>query len=59
MGTWAVWGLKADKSNGQVGSSFVSTYLYAAVLAVLLVIGGVEQNPGPGVEGERFFAIYV
>jgi hypothetical protein len=27
--------------------------LCAATLAVLLVIGGVEQNPGPGVEVEN------
>jgi len=27
--------------------------LCAATLAVLLVIGGVEKNPGPGVEAEK------
>ena len=27
------------------------------VLAVLLVICGVEQNPGPGVEGESFMHV--
>jgi hypothetical protein len=29
----------------------------AAALAVLLVIGGVEQNPGPGVEAESIVQV--
>jgi hypothetical protein len=43
--------------NGQVGSYLANTCLCAAVLAVLLIIGGVEQNPGPGVEGESFMQV--
>jgi hypothetical protein len=31
--------------------------LYAAALTVLLVIGGVEQNPGPGAEAESSLQI--
>jgi hypothetical protein len=31
--------------------------LCAAALAMLLVIGGVEQNPGPGVEGENIMQV--
>ena len=48
---------QGKKSDLQMGSFFVSMYLCAAVLAVLLVIGGVEQNPGPGVEGESFLQV--
>jgi hypothetical protein len=35
----------------------VNTCLCAAILVLLLVIGGVEQNPGPGVEGESFMQV--
>ena len=55
VGTWAAGTVRwaqGGKFNRRVESFFVRTYLCAAVLAVLLVIGGVEQNPGPGVEGE-------
>jgi hypothetical protein len=31
--------------------------LCAAVLTLLLVIGGVEQNPGPGVEAENILHV--
>jgi hypothetical protein len=31
--------------------------LCAAVFTVLLVIGGVEQNPGPGVEAENILHV--
>jgi hypothetical protein len=31
--------------------------LCAATLAVLLLIGGVEQNPGPGVEAENILQV--
>jgi hypothetical protein len=31
--------------------------LCAAVLTVLLSIGGVEQNPGPGVEAENILHV--
>ena len=57
MGTWTartVWRAQGRKSNGQVRSYLANTCLCAAVLAALLVIGGVEQNPGPGVEDESF-----
>ena len=38
-------------------SYLVNTCLCAAVLAVLLVIGGVKRNPGAGVEGESFMQV--
>ena len=60
VGTWAArtvrW-TQGRKFNGQVESFLVSTYLSAAVLAALLVIEGVEQNPGPGVEGESLLQV--
>jgi hypothetical protein len=31
--------------------------LCAAALAAILVIGGVEQNPGPGVEAENILQV--
>jgi hypothetical protein len=31
--------------------------LCAKTLAVLLVIGGVEKNPGPGVEAEKIMQV--
>jgi hypothetical protein len=39
--------------NGQAISYIGCMLLCAATLTVLLVIGGVEQNPGPGVEAEN------
>jgi hypothetical protein len=38
-------------SNGHAISYREKMILCAVALAVLLVTGGVEQNPGPGVEG--------
>ena len=38
-------------------SYLANSCLYAAVLAILLVIGGVEQNPGPGVEVESLMQV--
>jgi len=58
--TWAartVWHAQGSNSDVQVGSYLVNTCLCAAVLAVLLYIGGVEQNPGPSVEGESFMQV--
>jgi hypothetical protein len=60
VGTWAMGTVRraqGRKSNGQVGSFFISTYLCAALLVVLLVVGRVEQNPRPGVEGESFLQV--
>ena len=53
VGTWAartVWRAQGSNINGQVRSYLANACLCAAVLATILVIGGVEQNPGPGVE---------
>jgi hypothetical protein len=41
-------------SSGHAIRPLENLFLCAAVLAVLLVIGGVEQNPKPGVETENF-----
>jgi hypothetical protein len=54
VGTWAAR-LSWRALQGQVNSGgfrcYIGTmFLCAAVLASLLVIGGVEHNPGPGVE---------
>lgn len=57
VGTWAArnsWcTTQGHVSNGRVRSDLGAMILCAATLAVLLVIGGVEQNPGPGVEVEN------
>ena len=58
--TWAAGTVRRDqgrKSNWQLWSFLVSMYLCTALLAVLVVIGGVEQTPGPGVEGESFVQV--
>jgi hypothetical protein len=60
VGTWAVrtvWCAQGRNINGQVRSYFANTCLCAAVLAVLLIIGRVEQNPGSGVKGESFMQV--
>jgi hypothetical protein len=60
VGTWAArTGGRVQGSNKdvQVSSFVVNTCLCAAVLAVLLVIGGVEKNPGPSVEGESVLQV--
>ena len=46
--------VKAEgKLKRQVATDIVMLVLRAATLAVLLVTGGVETNPGPGVEFEK------
>ena len=60
VGTWAartVWRVQGRNIKGQEKSYLANTFLCAAILAILLVIGGVEQNPGPGVEGESFMQV--
>lgn len=60
VGTWAVragWSAQGSSGDVQVRSYLLNTCLCAAVLAVLLVIGGVEKNPGPGVDGESLMQI--
>ena len=59
MGTWAArtsWATRAawrtSQANGQVTSCLWKMILCSTTLAVLLVIGGVEKNSGPGVEAE-------
>jgi hypothetical protein len=60
VGTWAartVWRAQGRNINGQVKCYLANTCLCAAVLAMLLFIGGVEQNLGPGVEDENFMQV--
>ena len=45
---------KQQRTSEKLLSKYVPV---PAVLAVLLVTGGVEQNPGPGVEGESFMQV--
>jgi hypothetical protein len=56
VGTWAArttWRTTQGRdSNGQATSYIGNMLLCAAALTVLLLMGGVEQNPGPGVETE-------
>ncbi|PNF31036.1 hypothetical protein B7P43_G17867 [Cryptotermes secundus] len=57
VGTWAgrfSWrgGPRRGDTNRYIGGCLGMTMLSSVVLAVLLVIGGVEQNPGPVTEGE-------
>jgi len=54
VGTWAartVWRVKGCNIYGQVRSYLENSCLCAGVLAILLIIGGVEQNPRPGCGG--------
>jgi hypothetical protein len=57
VGTWGVrtsWRTaQGQGSNGQAISYIGNILLCTAALTVLLVIGGVEQNPGPGVEADN------
>ena len=58
VGTWAgrfLWhGVsRHGDAKGTSGNCLVLTVLSSMVLVVLLVIGGVEHNPGPVVEEEN------
>jgi hypothetical protein len=57
VGTWAArtsWRTAQDReSNGQAISYMGNMLLCAATLTALLLIGGVEQNPGPSMEVEN------
>jgi hypothetical protein len=60
LGTWtarALWRAQGRNNNGQVRSYLANMCRCAAVWAILIVTGGVEQNPGPGVEGESFMYV--
>ena len=50
VGTWAGRFWWRDDANRATGDYLGLTVLSSMVVAVLLVIGGVEQNPGPCVE---------
>jgi hypothetical protein len=57
VNTWAArtsWRTAQGRgSNGQAMSYIKNLLLCAATLTVLLVIGGLKQNPGTGVEAEN------
>jgi hypothetical protein len=59
--TWAArtsWlTAQGRESNGQAISYISNMLLCAATLTALSVIGGVRQNPGPGVEVENSLQI--
>ena len=60
VGTWAArtaWRARGCNIDGQVRGYLENSCLYAAFWAILLVIGGVELNPGPGVEVESFMQV--
>ena len=60
VGTWAAgtgWRVQSGNKDSKLKIFLVNTCLCAAVLAVLLVIGGVEKNPGPSMEGESFLQV--
>jgi hypothetical protein len=64
VGTWAArtswrsWPTaQGRESNGHTINYIANMLLYAATLTALLVIGGVQQNPGPGVEVENSLQI--
>ena len=60
VGTWAartVWRAQGSNINRQGRSYLANSCLCAGVLAILLVIGRVQQNPGPGVEVESFMQV--
>jgi hypothetical protein len=58
VGTWAgrlSWRgvAKRGEEFGTTGKSLGVTTLIFSILAVLLIIGGIEQNPGPAAEMEN------
>jgi len=62
VGNWAgrfswrgvAWrGIRYDDDNGETGNSLDLTVLSSAVLALLQMTGGTEQNPGLVMEGEN------
>jgi hypothetical protein len=58
--TWAaraLWRVEDRNINCQVRSYLENTCLCASVLAILLVTGGVVQNPGPGVDCESIMQL--
>jgi hypothetical protein len=61
VGTWAAslsWRApQGQASSGSYRCDFGTVLLCAAVLASLLVIGCVEQNPGPGVEEKNIMQV--
>ena len=64
VGTWAariscVWrtSRRTEEGNGHAVLCLGTTILCATTLAVLLIIGGVEENPGRGVEAQKIVRV--
>ena len=64
VGTWAArysWASRSSgltaQGNGRMAFCLGTVILCATTLAVLLVIGGVEKNPGPGVDAENIMQV--
>jgi hypothetical protein len=61
VGTWAARTSRGTAqghgSSGHAIRQLGNMYLCAAALAVLLAIGGVKQNPGPGVEANNIVQV--
>ena len=64
MGMWAArtsWATRTTcrslQRNGRVTFCLGTVILYATTLAVVLVFGGVEKNPGPGVKVEQILQV--
>ena len=51
MVTRTTW--RNSQINGRLISCLGTMILSAPTLALLLVVGGMEKNPGPGVEDEK------
>ena len=64
VGTWAArysWASRSSgltaQGNGRMAFCLGTVILCATTLAVQLVIGGVEKNPGPGVDAENIMQV--
>ena len=61
MGTWAArfswWAGPRHVNNRRIGNLLGQVIMCAASLATFLVNGGMEQNPGPGMEGKNIMQV--
>ena len=65
MGTWAAriscvsrTARRTAKGNGHAVLCLEFMILCASTLAVLLVMGGVEENPGPSVDVDKIMRVF-
>jgi len=61
VATWAarfIWRAGSRHvNNRRIGNFLEQVIMCAASLATFLVIGGMEQNPGPGMVGENIIQV--